>query len=34
VAEYQAAGVDTPIIALLPTGGDQIEQVRALAPKA
>ncbi|MEV6240757.1 LLM class F420-dependent oxidoreductase [Lentzea sp. NPDC051838] len=34
VAEYQAAGVDTPIIALLPTGGDQVEQVRALAPKA
>jgi alkanesulfonate monooxygenase SsuD/methylene tetrahydromethanopterin reductase-like flavin-dependent oxidoreductase (luciferase family) len=34
VAQYQAAGVDTPIIALLPTGGDQVEQVRALAPKA
>ncbi|HEX8869617.1 MAG TPA: LLM class F420-dependent oxidoreductase [Lentzea sp.] len=34
VAEYQAAGVDTPIIALLPTGGDQVEQVRALAPQA
>ena len=34
VAEYQTAGVDTPIIALLPTGGDQVEQVRALAPKA
>lgn len=34
VAEYQTAGVDTPIIALLPTGGDQIAQVRALAPKA
>ncbi|MDT7782525.1 MAG: hypothetical protein QOF58_944 [Pseudonocardiales bacterium] len=34
VAEYQAAGVDTPIIALLPTGGDQVEQVRALAPRA
>ncbi|ANZ39318.1 LLM class F420-dependent oxidoreductase [Lentzea guizhouensis] len=33
VAEYQAAGVDTPIIALLPTGGDQVEQVRALAPR-
>ena len=33
VAEYQTAGVDTPIIALLPTGGDQIAQVRALAPK-
>lgn len=33
VAEYQANGVDTPIIALLPTGGDQVEQVRALAPK-
>jgi probable F420-dependent oxidoreductase len=34
VAEYQTAGVDTPIIALLPTGGDQLEQVRALAPRA
>ena len=34
VAEYQTAGVDTPIIALLPTGGDQVEQVRALAPRA
>ena len=34
VAEYQTAGVDTPIIALLPTGGDQVEQVRALAPGA
>jgi probable F420-dependent oxidoreductase len=34
VAEYQTAGVDTPIIALLPTGGDQVEQVRALAPQA
>jgi len=33
VAEYQAAGVDTPIIALLPTGGDQLAQVRALAPR-
>lgn len=34
VAEYAANGVDTPIIALLPTGGDQVELVRALAPGA
>ncbi|GLZ33612.1 LLM class F420-dependent oxidoreductase [Lentzea sp. NBRC 105346] len=32
VARYQANGVDTPIIALLPTGADQFDLVRALAP--
>ncbi|MFD9733582.1 LLM class F420-dependent oxidoreductase [Umezawaea sp. NPDC059074] len=32
VAKYQANGVDTPIIALLPTGADQADLVRALAP--
>ena len=32
VAEYAAHGVDTPIIALLPTGADQFDLVRALAP--
>jgi hypothetical protein len=25
-------GLDTPVIALLPTGGDPFEQVRGLAP--
>jgi len=34
VARYQANGVDTPIIALLPTGADQFDLVRALAPGA
>lgn len=34
VAQYQANGVDTPIIALLPTGADQFDLVRALAPGA
>jgi probable F420-dependent oxidoreductase len=34
VAEYAANGVDTPIIALLPTGADQFDLVRALAPGA
>ncbi|TWP47254.1 LLM class F420-dependent oxidoreductase [Lentzea tibetensis] len=34
VAKYQANGVDTPIIALLPTGADQFDLVRALAPGA
>ncbi|MCS7484720.1 LLM class F420-dependent oxidoreductase [Umezawaea endophytica] len=34
VAEYAANGVDTPIIALLPTGADQFDLVRALAPEA
>lgn len=33
VAQYAANGVDTPVIALLPTGGDQLDLVRALAPK-
>ncbi|WNV84319.1 LLM class F420-dependent oxidoreductase [Umezawaea sp. Da 62-37] len=34
VAQYAANGVDTPIIALLPTGADQVDLVRALAPGA
>jgi probable F420-dependent oxidoreductase len=34
VAEYAANGVDTPVIALLPTGADQFDLVRALAPGA
>jgi probable F420-dependent oxidoreductase len=34
VAQYAANGVDTPIIALLPTGADQFDLVRALAPGA
>jgi alkanesulfonate monooxygenase SsuD/methylene tetrahydromethanopterin reductase-like flavin-dependent oxidoreductase (luciferase family) len=34
VARYAANGVDTPIIALLPTGVDQFDLVRALAPEA
>ncbi|QFZ21982.1 LLM class F420-dependent oxidoreductase [Saccharothrix syringae] len=34
VAEYAANGVDTPVMALLPTGGDQLELVRTLAPNA
>lgn len=34
VAEYAANGVDTPVIALLPTGADQLDLVRALAPGA
>jgi probable F420-dependent oxidoreductase len=32
VAAYQEAGLDTPAIALLPTGGDPLQLVRALAP--
>jgi probable F420-dependent oxidoreductase len=32
VARYVEAGVTTPIVGLLPTGGDVREQVRALAP--
>jgi probable F420-dependent oxidoreductase len=32
VAAYLEAGLDTPAIALLPTGADQLELVRALAP--
>lgn len=34
VAQYAANGVDTPIIGLLPTGGDQLDLVRRLAPGA
>ena len=34
VARYAANGVDTPVIALLPTGADQRDLVRALAPGA
>ena len=32
VAAYAEAGLDTPVIAVLPTGADQAELVRALAP--
>jgi len=32
VAEYVAAGLDTPVISVLPTGADPLELVRALAP--
>jgi probable F420-dependent oxidoreductase len=32
VAEYVANGLDTPAIAILPTGADPIEMARALAP--
>ncbi|MBB5956771.1 putative F420-dependent oxidoreductase [Saccharothrix tamanrassetensis] len=34
VAAYAANGVDTPVIAVLPTGADQLDLVRALAPGA
>ncbi|ONI90861.1 LLM class F420-dependent oxidoreductase [Saccharothrix sp. ALI-22-I] len=34
VAKYASNGVDTPVIALLPTGADQLDLVRALAPGA
>jgi alkanesulfonate monooxygenase SsuD/methylene tetrahydromethanopterin reductase-like flavin-dependent oxidoreductase (luciferase family) len=34
VAQYAAAGVHTPILALLPTGGDLRETVRGLGPAA
>jgi probable F420-dependent oxidoreductase len=34
VRRYVEAGVDTPVLALLPTGGDVRETVRALAPAA
>jgi probable F420-dependent oxidoreductase len=33
VAEYVAQGLDTPVIALLPTGDDPAEMVRKLAPR-
>jgi probable F420-dependent oxidoreductase len=33
VSEYVAAGLDTPVLALLPTGDDPVELVRALAPR-
>jgi len=33
VQSYVDNGLDTPVIALLPTGGDPFEQVRALAPR-
>lgn len=32
VDEYRANGLDTPAIAILPTGADPVEMVRALAP--
>jgi probable F420-dependent oxidoreductase len=32
VANYVANGLDTPVIAVLPTGADQMELARALAP--
>ncbi|NUU24512.1 MAG: LLM class F420-dependent oxidoreductase [Streptomycetaceae bacterium] len=34
VAKYASNGVDTPVIAVLPTGADQLDLVRALAPGA
>ncbi|WP_033440426.1 LLM class F420-dependent oxidoreductase [Saccharothrix sp. NRRL B-16314] len=34
VAKYASNGVDTPVIALLPTGADQLDLARALAPGA
>ncbi|SEP43426.1 LLM class F420-dependent oxidoreductase [Amycolatopsis saalfeldensis] len=34
VQAYVDGGLTTPVIALLPTGGDPFEQVRGLAPKA
>ncbi|HEX6676680.1 MAG TPA: LLM class F420-dependent oxidoreductase [Actinomycetes bacterium] len=34
IARYVAAGVTTPVLALLPTGGDPTELVRGLAPAA
>ncbi|WP_199441935.1 LLM class F420-dependent oxidoreductase [Umezawaea beigongshangensis] len=34
VARYASNGVDTPVIALLPTGADQFDLVRRLAPGA
>jgi alkanesulfonate monooxygenase SsuD/methylene tetrahydromethanopterin reductase-like flavin-dependent oxidoreductase (luciferase family) len=33
VARYVEAGVTTPVLSLLPTGGDLREAVRALAPR-
>jgi probable F420-dependent oxidoreductase len=33
IAEYAAAGLDTPVISVLPTGDDPREAVRALAPE-
>lgn len=34
VAEYVESGLDTPVIAIVPTGADPAELVRALAPPA
>ncbi|KAA2254112.1 LLM class F420-dependent oxidoreductase [Solihabitans fulvus] len=34
IARYVENGLDTPIIALLPTGADQFDLARALAPRA
>jgi alkanesulfonate monooxygenase SsuD/methylene tetrahydromethanopterin reductase-like flavin-dependent oxidoreductase (luciferase family) len=34
VGQYAEAGVHTPILCLLPTGGDLRETVRALGPAA
>ncbi|WP_199431677.1 LLM class F420-dependent oxidoreductase [Qaidamihabitans albus] len=33
IQSYVDNGLDTPVIALLPTGGDPLEQVQALAPR-
>jgi probable F420-dependent oxidoreductase len=33
VAEYVAQGLDTPVMALLPTGADPLDMVRKLAPR-
>ncbi|MQA61218.1 MAG: LLM class F420-dependent oxidoreductase [Actinophytocola sp.] len=33
IQSYVDNGLNTPVIALLPTGGDQFEQVRGLAPR-
>jgi probable F420-dependent oxidoreductase len=33
VQSYVDNGLDTPVIALLPTGGDQVAQIEALAPR-
>jgi hypothetical protein len=33
VAQYVENGLDTPVISVLPTGGDPQDLVRALAPK-
>jgi alkanesulfonate monooxygenase SsuD/methylene tetrahydromethanopterin reductase-like flavin-dependent oxidoreductase (luciferase family) len=34
IAEYQAAGLDTPVIAVLPTGEDPAALALALTPPA